>query len=284
MKRWLAYVWERFPPIVYLALAGGYVSSGFAASRGRPTPLPFVLAFVGVILFFFELRLMDELKDFVKDSSAHPGRPLPRGLLGVAEVRWVILALAIAMLVHAGVIAALSNVVAGALYLGILGYLLLMYKEFFASGWLGTRPFLYAATHQPVGVLVALFTVAVFTPDDVLTPIPLGWSLLAFGGMFGYEICRKLDPAAPPELGYYVQRYGQVKTAAALLSCLAVETAGSALAETLWFVVPAEALLSAGFLMILLLPRAYKLVEGLASLNVLMALWATFLAHVVMHH
>ena len=43
------------------------------------------------MLFFAELRLMDELKDYEKDLIAHPERPLPRGLLSREEVRAAVL-------------------------------------------------------------------------------------------------------------------------------------------------------------------------------------------------
>jgi 4-hydroxybenzoate polyprenyltransferase len=263
---------------VYLIVGGGYAMSGFSASGARPAAFPFGLAFIGVVLFFFELRLMDELKDFAKDCSAHPERPLPRGLLSVREVQRAGTVLTLGMLAFAGATALAANPTAGALYLAVTGYLFLMYKEFFAGAWLGARPILYALAHQPVGWLVALFPVALFAPMTVFRRIPVGWGLMAVGGLFAYEICRKLDPAAPAELGYYVQRYGRAATGALLLGCLALASAGAALGGALWYVLPTEAALAAGYLAHLFLPVSFRVVERLASLNLVMALWGTFFA------
>ena len=86
MKRWWIYVKERFPPFTYLILTLGISLSGAAITKPPISPFSIALSTIGFFLFFGNLRLMDERKDFEKDRLAHPERPLPRGLLSLSEV------------------------------------------------------------------------------------------------------------------------------------------------------------------------------------------------------
>ncbi|NCA18046.1 MAG: hypothetical protein EBS90_13565, partial [Betaproteobacteria bacterium] len=89
MARWLKYVKERFPLVTYLLLSGAMCWSGASLFMVSPfsAHIQTTLSMLGILLFFFELRLMDEWKDFEKDKVAHPARPLPRGLIQPREVR-----------------------------------------------------------------------------------------------------------------------------------------------------------------------------------------------------
>jgi hypothetical protein len=118
----------------------------------------------------------------------------------------------------------------------------------------------------------------------VLTQTALGWALSVLGGLFAYEICRKLDPEAPSELGYYIERRGVIPTSLALLACLAALAAGTALAGALRVVAPAEAILVAGYLRFLARPKRFALVGTLGGLVLLVALWAPFLERILPFH
>ena len=115
MARWLRYIIERFPPVTYVILIGGFCLTGAVAHGTLPrfeTPLAF--SFFAITLFFFVLRLMDELKDYEKDLVAHPKRPLPRGLLKTTEVRHLIVTLTALMAVTGALIALiLDNTIPG---------------------------------------------------------------------------------------------------------------------------------------------------------------------------
>ena len=78
---WLIYSKERFPLVTYLLLVGGITLSAQLLHSSAIDWKGFGVASVALLLFFAELRLMDELKDYEKDKIAHPGRPLPRGLV-----------------------------------------------------------------------------------------------------------------------------------------------------------------------------------------------------------
>ena len=93
LVRWAAFVGERFPLPVHLplvlAFGGGNLvvalhGSAFQPSAGR------IAAILGLtLLFFFRLRLFDELKDQDTDLTEHPERPFPRGLVSAAEAKGV---------------------------------------------------------------------------------------------------------------------------------------------------------------------------------------------------
>ena len=108
---------------------------------------PFMLSLLGTLLFFFELRLMDELKDYDKDKIANPGRPLPRGLLTPGQVKTAIRNILWGMIGFSFLLFAALNVYAGICYFLLTGYLFLMYKEFFISKWLNNKLYMRHLTN-----------------------------------------------------------------------------------------------------------------------------------------
>ena len=87
---WLIYIKERFPLPVYLLLSVGMAWNGLLALQAQPDLVSRLLGPTMILLFFFCLRLMDEVKDYKKDLSAHPERPLPRGLVKKSTAEWVL--------------------------------------------------------------------------------------------------------------------------------------------------------------------------------------------------
>src|SRR5687768_1568054 len=85
--RWLTLLRERAPPpaLAFVGLAQSLSAS--ALVRSELAPLWIVISTIGIVGLLVLLRLMDEVKDVAKDRVAHPDRPLPRGLVTVAEVR-----------------------------------------------------------------------------------------------------------------------------------------------------------------------------------------------------
>ena len=47
------------------------------------------MAFATAFLFFLQLRIADEFKDFEEDSRYRPYRPVPRGLVRLRELGWL---------------------------------------------------------------------------------------------------------------------------------------------------------------------------------------------------
>ena len=94
-SRWWVYQRERFPVLAHGVLIGAFSFAGVsypAALRdvgGAPEPRVVFVAFVTAFLFFLQLRLLDEFKDYEEDAAYRPYRPVPRGLVTLRELGWV---------------------------------------------------------------------------------------------------------------------------------------------------------------------------------------------------
>jgi hypothetical protein len=275
MARWLVYIKERFPLSVYLILVTGFVASGMLLSEDNWTWERSWIAELGLLLFFAELRLMDEVKDYAKDMIAHPKRPLPRGILKVPEVENVIRFAFFTMLVFSGVIGLASNFTAFALYLGLSLYLWLMYREFYQRDTVVQFPLFYAISHQIILIPLCLFTVAIHAPELTFSETSMAYSISVLGAFFCYEVCRKLDPNAHPVLKTYLSVYGPFKTALLVLVLLAVAAQGAWNLGAFLFLFPIDLLLFFSLGILIILPSKYKIIELFATLTLAAHIWAT---------
>lgn len=272
MGAWLTYFKERFPLPVYVLLVGGMAASGNRLGGASDWSAPFWATFLGLMVFFAVLRLMDELKDYDKDRLAHPERPLPRGLLKKDEVTRAI-HMSVLGMVGLGLGFLYFSAEAAGLYLFITLYLWLMYKEFYAGGWLGKRPLLYAVTHQIILLpLCALGVAMAGGPTCCAGGI---YGALVLGSFFSYEVSRKLDPKAHPILGYYRQLYGVFGCLAIVGVCAMISAWAASMLGVAVLTIPASALLIASFG--LLEKGGHKAVEAIASLSLLVHIWSVLL-------
>ena len=205
IRRWWVYQGERFPlmrhgpPIFAFSFSAVSFSWMLRSPGGWPDPLSVVVAFASCLVFFLQLRIADEFKDFEEDARYRPYRPVPRGLVTLREL--------------AGLF-----VIAGALQLGLALwldarllvlllvtwiYFTLMSKEFFVARWLRGKHLLYMVTHMAIMPLIDLYA----TSTDWLVfqghpPSGLFWFLLAslFNGMV-IEIGRKIRSPRDEEEG-----------------------------------------------------------------------------------
>jgi hypothetical protein len=78
VNRWIVYQRERFPIAAHAPLVAAFSGSAVCFSslvRGYtawPSARSFVVAFVTSLLFFLQLRIADEFKDFEEDSRYMP--------------------------------------------------------------------------------------------------------------------------------------------------------------------------------------------------------------------
>ena len=92
MTRWRIYLRERFPLAAHAPLVAAFSLSAVSVSRllrgerGLPDAAALAVAFVVALLFFFQLRVADEFKDSDDDRQYRPYRPVPRGLVTLAEL------------------------------------------------------------------------------------------------------------------------------------------------------------------------------------------------------
>ncbi len=147
-SKWWTYQRERFPIFAHGLLIAAFSSSAVSYSamlRGQmPRFASIGVAFVTCFLFFLQLRIADEFKDFQEDSRYRPYRPVPRGLIKLRELGVVFIIagaiqLTLALVFHWRLAAVLA---------GVWIYLALMSREFFVRDWLKARPFTYMWTHM----------------------------------------------------------------------------------------------------------------------------------------
>lgn len=206
-RRLIAYTNERFPlvpmgifSLVTVVCASAAAALALAKDTGAVAPVRLdllVLTTAAVhLLTLLLLRVLDEFKDHDKDLKAYPERCLSRGVVTLPLLRrlgWTIGLLCVGLAFLPGLVPWLA-------YLVVLGFGLLMAKEFFCGAWLERDVFLYAALHQPINPLITLWLFVAFaargaTDLAAVPPIPAAfwWFVAAqFALGFGFEIARKV--------------------------------------------------------------------------------------------
>jgi 4-hydroxybenzoate polyprenyltransferase len=242
--RFFGYLRERFPLGAYGVLTALYVGGGFAvATRVGALPLQpwWRVGFLalGVLLVFFHLRIFDEFKDDDKDRIAHPERLVQRGVVSKRDLLfWG----GGAVVAEAG-IAAFLGPTSLAWWAAVFLFSLGMRVEFFLGSFLEPRPLTYAVTHQPIMFLLSGWIYAAAgLPLARFTDGPIVWHQLAgFGGLFAFEIARKLRAPAQEtatELTYS-KVHGPGRAAAVAIGLLLLATLATAALTSWWMLLVA---------------------------------------------
>jgi len=218
---------ERFPlgrtAVLCAVFAGASVSvSAHLAGRSAPGLTAYLAAFVITLAFFFQLRVLDEIKDKEDDARFRPERPIPRGLVRLETI--------IALGIASAAIAALAALAVGPpLLLGLLGaawlWMTLMSFEFFVADWLKARAFAYLVSHMAVMPLIDLVITGVeWTPRGAPVPALSLFLFLSFANGCVLEIGRKLWAPESERAGVdsYSRILGPERGALLWLGCLAV--------------------------------------------------------------
>ena len=206
MNRWVVYQRERFPLAAHAPLMAAFSASAVCFSsllRGHialPSPRALTVAFLTALLFFLQLRIADEFKDFEDDSRFRPYRPVPRGLVTLGELAVIGVAAAVMQL---GLALWLKPSLLW-LLVPTWAYLALMTREFFAARWLKAHPIFYMASHMVIVPLVDLYATSCDWRVAGLRAPPAGlaWFLIVsyFNGIV-IEIGRKTRVPADEEHG-----------------------------------------------------------------------------------
>lgn len=158
-SRFWQYLRERFPLHSHgiLIAAFGFSAIGYSrVSRDVAGFIPFndyLICIFNTITLFFLLRVFDEHKDAKEDALYRQELPVPRGLISLKELRniaWVVFVLQC-------LVTALTLPQMLPLYAMVIGYLLLMGKEFFVAEWLKKRQFWYVTSHMLIIPLVDVY-------------------------------------------------------------------------------------------------------------------------------
>jgi 4-hydroxybenzoate polyprenyltransferase len=227
-NRWWIYQRERFPlaghtPVIaaFSLAAVGY-SILERGSSTLPGTRPIVVAFTCSFLFFLQLRLADEFKDFEEDRLYRPYRPVPRGLITLRELAFV---WAVSILLQLLSALWLSPRLLP-LLVAVWIYQLLMSREFFCRDWLKRHPVAYMMSHMVIMPLIFLFASACdWIPAGYTWPKQgLLWMMGVnfFVGMV-IEIGRKIRAPSDEEHGVetYSLLWGRVAAVFAWLALMA---------------------------------------------------------------
>lgn len=150
LKRFYIYQKERFPLLGYAILVASFSFSAIAYSRicrgaeGFVDPKTYLVGIFTTISLFLLVRIFDEFKDAADDAQHRKELPVPRGLVSLRELAIL------------GIILVILQIVVNLLffpkiliiYFAIIGYLLLMGKEFFIPEWLKKHQFWYVTSHM----------------------------------------------------------------------------------------------------------------------------------------
>lgn len=273
-QRWWIYQRERFPLAAHspLVAAMSFGALGYAAAVGDSALnlLALVFCWLGLLGFFFLLRVADEFKDYDTDCRHRPYRPVPRGLISLRELALaaagvVVLQVLLALWLDPGILLPLTMA-----WL----WLALMTREFFAPAWLEARPLLYLVSHMLIMPLLMLYALAhsgVWQPD-------MWWLLaIAFGVGLCIEIGRKLRRPEDEEPGVdtYSKVWGRAVSSSAWLAAVSVTLVLMALAARqlgagFWVWLPVLLLVCGSGLTLLFYLRhpngpAAKFFEGLSA-------------------
>ncbi|HEX2780318.1 MAG TPA: UbiA family prenyltransferase [Gemmatimonadaceae bacterium] len=228
LGRWWTYQRERFPLVAHLPLIAAFSGAAvcFSAMLRGPSsvvaPRSLAVAFGSAVLFFFQLRVADEVKDAEDDARYRPYRPVPRGLVTLREL-------------------SVLGVIGGAIQLGLAlwltprlvpllllvwGYMALMTREFFAREWLRRRPVVVILTHMPVMPLIDLYASACdWLPAGAPMAGGLRWFLIAsfFNGVV-VEVGRKIRAPEREEHGVetYTALWGARRAVLARLGAMSI--------------------------------------------------------------
>lgn len=255
LQRLWRYQAERFPlarhgPLI-LVFSGAAVGYGGQLAGRSPRPAVLAVATAVVLLQFLLMRIADEFKDDGDDRRWRPERPVPRGLVSLAELAG--LGAAAAALQLTLVLA--TDPAALPLLLAVWGWFLLMTAEFFRPAWLRHHLALYALSHLLIVPLLALLAMGLLGP---LPPRPgalAAFLLCTYACSWALELARKTWPpeAERPGVQSYSSRWGLGPALACWWLCLAVSALAALVAAGLSGPVGALAPLLAALLALSLL-------------------------------
>ena len=111
--------------------------------------------FIIIFMFFFQLRITDEFKDYEEDLKYRPYRPVQRGIISLKALGKIGIATIIIQIILAHVIN--SKLIYFMLLVWV--YMFLMTKEFFIKNWLTERILIYALSHVVIMIFITLVIV-----------------------------------------------------------------------------------------------------------------------------
>lgn len=221
-EKWNIYQASRFPllkhGLLILAFSSSAVSfSAMISGRTSPEMLSYIVAFITCFLFFLQLRIADEFKDYDEDCLYRSYRPVPQGIITLKELKYLFI---IASAIQLTAAAFLDIKLAGIL-LVVWVYLACMSKEFGIKPWLKAHPITYMWSHMLIMPMVDFYATATDWILFSTPPYALYWFVaLSFFNGINLEIGRKIRSQKDEENGVetYSVLWGAKKATTAWLS------------------------------------------------------------------
>ncbi|MCH8907285.1 MAG: hypothetical protein IH840_09370 [Candidatus Heimdallarchaeota archaeon] len=190
------YVKERFPVIPLSFLMLGEAASGYLVgyeSRNLDSPelrfIPLLLIFL--LLFFFQLRIFDDIKDYEIDLKAHPGRPLSRGIINIHELNRIQIIVILIQTIIILIISLETTFLVFLFFTLAQIFSILMRNEFFVKSWIRNHIFVYLVSHQLVVPLVMIIPVLTGSTRVVFTPFIIIYYVRVLIANYTIELTRK---------------------------------------------------------------------------------------------
>jgi 4-hydroxybenzoate polyprenyltransferase len=226
LRRLAIYQAERFPLgrtslLVAVFSSASVSASASLADRALPSFGTYLAAFVVTLCFFFQLRVLDEIKDADDDLKYRPERPIPRGLVSLR----LIVGLGIATVPVSMVACAAVDPRMMLLLIPAWVWMCLMTVEFFAPAALKARPALYTVSHMLVMPLIDLVVTGFEWLPRGSSPTGLWvFLLMSFSNGCVLEIGRKLWSPQNEREGVetYSSLMGPVRAGALWAGCMCI--------------------------------------------------------------
>ena len=171
IKNFKIYLNERFPLgknsfFVLIFTLSGYIYTGLLyntkimylfTNRVKIVIFQYkiIALFIIVFMFFLQLRITDEFKDYEEDLKYRSYRPVQRGVISLKTLRKIGIVTVIIQIMLAHVID--PEIIYFMIFVWI--YMFLMAKEFFIKKWLTKRILIYALSHVVIMVFITLVIV-----------------------------------------------------------------------------------------------------------------------------
>lgn len=227
MKEIVLYIKERFPilsvmlfSLLLLFSINLYVFGKFNLNAS------FYIGIILMVLFLLRVRITDDIKDFKYDSDFHQDRALQRKVISIGKLK----AFLVAVLLTELALQFFLSSFAIYLYLGLLAYSLLMYKDFFSKSLSEKAFFLYIFLHQIIFSFYIYYYMCVFNNKiTVLGEKDIFVIIFLFLTMYIYEVSRKMnhrfDAGKNKTNDTYIYKWGKMNVVILLFSFICLQLA-----------------------------------------------------------
>ena len=177
-RRFFVFQYERVPLLI-LAIMGVSLTYAITKLSDAVDWNSVVIASSMIVLYFLQIRLADEPKDFEHDNKHYPQRPVQRGLITLRELAYLKNIVIVAFLILAVAVGSWA-----VLILAIIqqGYSFLTRKEFFLREWLRKHFLTYQFSHYVQLLILGWLVLSVLSIQPLFEKgLYFGYSMLMIG-------------------------------------------------------------------------------------------------------